>query len=238
MRTMTNLPVFTRTRNLASLCALLAIAACMGPMELAPSVEAEFANYRTQDVPHFKAFAFQPGTERYGRAWGYRHPEHAVARALWQCERTGADCHLYAMGERIVIGMDYEERSNAIREYYESIVSMREHLMPESNTLTAKEISDLFSGMVADVTGFTGRKSIAESAADGTLTVQVLDPSVPGRKRDRGRWWTEGDMFCRQYDHWFDHRPECQWIVKNGDTFKVFNTAGSMVSSFRIRKKQ
>ena len=38
-----------------------------------------------------------------------------------------------------------------------------------------------------------------------------------GATKDRGRWWTEGDKLCMKWFRWFDAKPRCMTLLREGD---------------------
>ena len=46
-----------------------------------------------------------------------------------------------------------------------------------------------------------------------------------GATKDRGRWWTEGDKLCMKWFRWFDAKPRCMTLQRDGN--KVYWSEGS-----------
>jgi uncharacterized protein YraI len=46
-----------------------------------------------------------------------------------------------------------------------------------------------------------------------------------GATKDRGRWWTEGDKLCMKWFRWFDAKPRCMALQRDGN--KVYWQEGS-----------
>ncbi len=46
-----------------------------------------------------------------------------------------------------------------------------------------------------------------------------------GALKDRGRWWTEGDQLCMKWFRWFDAKPRCMTLQRDGN--KVYWAEGS-----------
>ena len=38
-----------------------------------------------------------------------------------------------------------------------------------------------------------------------------------GATKDRGRWWTEGDKLCMKWFRWFDAKPRCMALLREGN---------------------
>jgi TolB-like protein/class 3 adenylate cyclase len=48
--------------------------------------------------------------------------------------------------------------------------------------------------------------------------------------RDQGRWWIEGDKFCRKWTRWVGAREGCFSFVQEGDSIKWINRYGELHS--------
>ena len=49
------------------------------------------------------------------------------------------------------------------------------------------------------------------SAEAGTLGLTL------GATKDRGRWWTDGDKLCMKWFRWFDAKPRCMTLLREGN---------------------
>jgi hypothetical protein len=38
-----------------------------------------------------------------------------------------------------------------------------------------------------------------------------------GAAKDRGRWWTDGDKLCMKWFRWFDAKPRCMTLLRDGN---------------------
>ena len=38
-----------------------------------------------------------------------------------------------------------------------------------------------------------------------------------GATKDRGRWWTDGDKLCMKWFRWFDAKPRCMVLLRDGN---------------------
>ncbi len=38
-----------------------------------------------------------------------------------------------------------------------------------------------------------------------------------GALKDRGRWWTDGDQLCMKWFRWFDAKPRCMVLHRDGN---------------------
>ncbi len=84
------------------------IAADPAPLtQLPPQAQIPFLEYR--DVPHgfgYKAFAVAPESGGWGQSTEPSRPGIAIDQAIRDCRRRSArDCHLFAVGDIIVLGL-------------------------------------------------------------------------------------------------------------------------------------
>ncbi len=49
--------------------------------------------------------------------------------------------------------------------------------------------------------------------------------------RDQGKWWIEGDKFCRKWDRWQSGRTACFSFVPEGDAINWINRYGQFHSA-------
>lgn len=83
------------------------------------------------------------------------------------------------------------------------------------------------SGKLQGINGYGNPYTIVYSA-DGAIS------GVAGKAdeyRDSGKWWVEGDRFCRQYRVWFDGRAACFGVSLDGDAIGFYDAGGRLVSS-------
>ncbi len=62
--------------------------------------------------------------------------------------------------------------------------------------------------------------------ADGTMTYTA---GKSGDLIDTGRWWFEGDRYCRQWKKLQEGKKACFFVVLDGSTLKVFDLNGTLV---------
>ena len=65
-----------------------------------------------------------------------------------------------------------------------------------------------------------------------------LDPAVGegghaqhGDDRDQGRWWVEGDLWCRQWQHWAYAEMAAFSVVIDGDQLRRYGSDGVLVDT-------
>lgn len=53
--------------------------------------------------------------------------------------------------------------------------------------------------------------------ADGLVSAEAGDLApILGSKKDRGRWWVEGDKLCSKWFRWFDAEVRCITVARDG----------------------
>lgn len=70
-------------------------------------------------------------------------------------------------------------------------------------------------------------------AADGTLD------GVAGKNdeyTDKGRWWVDGDQFCRQWETWLDGKPDCFLAALDGGQIIWFKPDGAFASAEELTR--
>ena len=83
------------------------------------------------------------------------------------------------------------------------------------------------SGVLKGVNGY-GNPYTITYRSDGAMS------GVAGKSdeyKDTGKWWIEGDRFCRQYKSWLDGKAACFTITLDGDAISFFDAGGGLVSS-------
>ena len=81
---------------------------------------------------------------------------------------------------------------------------------------------------------------------DGDPTTFELDPdgTMKGRaghadeERDEGRWWIEGDLWCRQWNEWAYGEKSQYYITMKGQHLKIYDTEKRLVDSAVIHLYQ
>lgn len=206
--------------------------------DLSPAQQKSFKQYLDPIVfPHFKAFAIEIGGDGAGWSQGYHKPEHAIETAMKWCGRKGADCRLYAVGERVVTNYSQEQLSKFLREYYEEVLPPGDLRSIKKRALTGDEIKTLISGREGECVGRTGNKFTVKFMASGRLLVRIVETKTSTKPGNyRGKWWIEGDRWCRKLDNLFSGRTECQYFIKDGDGIAVYNENGAFINRIRFTK--
>ncbi len=221
------------------LCGWAAIAVGCAPVQLTENTQRKFEEYKTQAYPDFKAFAFDPDSDRWGTGYGYRKMEQAIETALRLCGKTGAECEAYAIGNTVVSGMSQQQLAAAKEAYVARILGELDRSL-KGKPLTSEELEFHLSGRTIKGTLNTGAGFVAEIGFDGTISARLFDTEQRSlgklRRADSGTWWIEKGKFCRRFLQWSDGRTDCQDVVKDGDTIK-FYSSGELVSQGVIVEK-
>ncbi len=192
----------------------------------------KFEEYETQTYPDFKAFAFDPVSNGWGIGFGYLKPGQAIEAALRRCGKRGVDCEIYALGNTIVSRMSQEQLATATEAYGARIWGDVDRSL-KRKPLTSDELKQHLSGWVVKGTLITGAAFVAEIRTDGIVSARLSSTERQSlgklRRADLGPWWIERGKFCWQFIVWYDGRPECQNVVKDGKTFK-FYSSGELVA--------
>lgn len=95
-------------------------------------------------------------------------------------------------------------------------------------TLTGEQIKQLLSDKKGKCKG--KNKVQMEWTADGKT-----DGFVPGKGwSDKGKWWIEGNAYCRKWERWGDAKQKCL-SVKQDETKITFLDDGKKISECKIK---
>ncbi len=51
---------------------------------------------------------------------------------------------------------------------------------------------------------------------------------------DKGKWWLEGDRYCRRWSKWANRKTTCWTFTLEGDTLSWYNESGEKEGSGRL----
>lgn len=96
-------------------------------------LQAAYDTYKVSPL-HYKVFALKQEDRRFDAwyTWGYDDLDFAIADALAKCsqgENVPGSCHLYALGNEVVISLDQERLNKKIEAY--RLKGMRARLYPQ-----------------------------------------------------------------------------------------------------------
>lgn len=94
--------------------------------------------------------------------------------------------------------------------------------------LTAEEILELLPGsrMVEENPPRGGGSVSVEWRSDGRVSARMEEGYS-----DTGKWWLDGNRYCRRWDHWADHKTTCWTFALDGSTLSWYDDKGEKVGS-------
>jgi len=101
--------------------------------------------------------------------------------------------------------------------------------------LNAKQLQEALSGATVMTRTFYGGPCTIELHENGTMT------GVSGHtdeENDSGKWWLEGDTWCRQWNEWGYGDISKLQITLNGDHIRWWRPGGRLVDSGIIHRKE
>lgn len=73
------------------------------------------------------------------------------------------------------------------------------------------------SGSLVELDTPLGTKLPIQFGSDGLVSAEAGDLApILGSKKDRGRWWVEGDRLCSKWFRWFDAEVRCITVSRDG----------------------
>jgi len=100
--------------------------------------------------------------------------------------------------------------------------------------LTANNLKEALTGDIAWQTGNRRGKPLVSYLPDGGMIYEA-----GGNIKDTGRWWTEGDRFCRQWNKLSNGQKGSYYLVLNDNTLKWFNLNGTLLEKiYRTKIKK
>lgn len=139
---------------------------------LPPAILRAFETYKSDPkYTHFKAFAVDPASGAWGRAWGLPSAAAAMDRARYECGKRGAGCEVYAVGDAVLEGVPPEQRDTMVlgglHLTYRGILTIEQ----DGRVETSSGSFYLFRG----ITEITGSWSSEDSRVSGMITGGVSD---------------------------------------------------------------
>ena len=100
--------------------------------------------------------------------------------------------------------------------------------------LTANNLKEALTGDIAWQTGNRRGKPLVSYFPDGGMIYEA-----GGNIKDTGRWWTEGDKFCRQWNKLSNGQKGSYYLILNDNTLKLFNLNGTLLEKiYRTKIKK
>jgi GntR family transcriptional regulator/MocR family aminotransferase len=100
--------------------------------------------------------------------------------------------------------------------------------LEDGERLAGAALPETFGGATLRGTNSFGNPYRVALGANGTMTGVAGDAD---QYADSGRWWTEEDLFCRQWNEWLEARSECFVAVLDGDRIHWFREDGAFVTT-------
>ncbi len=211
------------------------------PRYLPQGVQKEFDLYRTVVVLDFRAFAFDPATGRWARSWFQQTPKQAIDDAVNGCERRGAECTLYALGDTIVWGMSAARIAAVAAEYYARVSPAMAQASPGAfigKRLSSAEITLYLSDRPVEGANSNGLKYKGVWASNGTMSATAtLLHIIEIRRADFGTWTVSDNKLCRQWRYWSGGRRECLVVTKDDQTLHAYDAHGDRIETLTLLDK-
>lgn len=94
--------------------------------------------------------------------------------------------------------------------------------------LTGAAIAETFAGARLDGVNAEGTPYSVLLSGQGALDGIA---GANGEYKDTGRWWVEGDQFCRQWQVWLEGAADCFVAVREGDLIHWHRADGTFVAT-------
>lgn len=200
-----------------------------------------YQDYKESNLIDYRAFAANLSSGRWGWSWGTRTPKQAMDKALYSCEKTGQECIIYALGDRIVFGISPTELLAVLEEYYFSVspgLAKKNANLMVGKRISAEEITAHLSG--ASVKGRTLNlltyKAIWKSNGEMNGEAEFLG-KVEHKLKDTGTWFVEDGKLCRQWKQWSGGRSECFTVTKDGDKLYAYDVHVDIIEEIYLTEE-
>ena len=98
--------------------------------------------------------------------------------------------------------------------------------MAEPVRMTGDDIKRAMPGALLEIDTPLRLSIPVKVGSDGLMSAEAGALGLTlGATKDRGRWWTEGDKLCMKWFRWFDAKPRCMALRRDGN--KVYWAEGS-----------
>lgn len=201
-----------------------------------------FQDYQKSTRPEYSAFATNISSGRWGQSWFSATPKQAMDEALNFCEKTGQECEIYALGNKIVFGLSPAELLAALEEYYFSVspaLAKKNTNLMIGNQISAAEIIALLSE--ASVIGRTQNrmKYKATWKSNGKIIGEAIYlGNIESKSNDMGTWSVEDGKLCRQWEQWSGGRQECLIVTKEGDKLYAYDIHVDMIEEISFTDQE
>lgn len=196
---------------------------------------AAFEKYSaTQNMPDYKAFYYNKNTGKWGRSWGFYTIDGAMQEAKEYCEKQGAECKLYALGDEIVSGKTNAQIVAIADKYISKFDNDNNRKVLLTPSLTDVEIKEAVSGKILTGKSFGGQDFILRMYEEGRMAVRLLNIDTKTQTVDSGKWWVEKNTICRKLLFFFEGDTQCFSVKKDSAKLYLIDSHEKIVSSFSL----
>ena len=197
--------------------------------------------------PNFTTIPTQGGTVFWVLCPQHIDAEKLTRKAARQGILIEPDMHYYAdrkksrncfrMGVTSIPSDRIREGVERLRELmWESTGGEAEFLQDDTDkVLSGKELKKLMSDSTWLYKTVYGDPATFELHRDGTMKGRA---GHANEEHDEGKWWIEGDLWCRQWEHWAYGEASSYYITMNGQHLQLYNTEKRLVDAAIIHPYQ
>ena len=90
--------------------------------------------------------------------------------------------------------------------------------MAEPVRMTGEDIKRAMPGALLEIDTPLRVSIPVKVGTDGLVSAEAGALGLTlGATKDRGRWWTDGDKLCMKWFRWFDAKPRCMTLLRDGN---------------------
>jgi len=90
--------------------------------------------------------------------------------------------------------------------------------MAEPVRMTGEDIKRAMPGSLLEIDTPLRVSIPVKVGTDGLVSAEAGALGLTlGATKDRGRWWTDGDKLCMKWFRWFDAKPRCMTLLRDGN---------------------
>ena len=197
--------------------------------------------------PHFVTMPNQGGSVFWVRCPEEIEVENLVREAARRGILIEPDTHYYVsprssrnsfrMGVTSIPANRIREGVKQLRELMWELASGEAELLDENDPalLRGEQLERSMRDSTWIYKTVYGDPATFELRADGTMIGRA---GHANEEQDEGRWWVEGNLWCRQWTHWAYGEPSRYYITLQGQQLKIYNTGKRLVDSAIIHLYQ
>jgi GntR family transcriptional regulator/MocR family aminotransferase len=190
--------------------------------------------------PHFVTMPNQGGSVFWVRCPEEIEVEGLVREAARRGILIEPDTHYYASGQSSrnsfrmgVTSIPADKIRDGVRQLRElmwKLASGEPDLLDEDDPglLQGDELQRAMRGSTWIYKTVYGDPATFELHADGTMSGRS---GHANEEQDEGRWWVEGDLWCRQWNEWAYGEQGRYYIALKGQQLKIYDTERRLVDS-------